>query len=120
METGAFAPLYTKSNPPAQGGLLASVSVTASVAAAASTAFLGNPQSRQVQIANTTNQWAYVNFGNLVVGAVTAATVAASYPVAPGAVIVVSLDIDVNSASVILGGAPTGSALVTFTRGEGI
>jgi threonine/homoserine/homoserine lactone efflux protein len=58
-----------------------------------------------------------VNFGQL--GAVVAATVAASYPVGPGAVVVVSVSAEVNAASVIIAaGATSGS--VTFTRGNGI
>lgn len=71
----------------------------------------------QLQIANLSTSWAYVNFGKF--GAVVAATVAASYPVGPGATVVVSVDPEVSGASVILGtAAATGN--VIFTRGEGI
>lgn len=121
METRAFAPLYLNSNPPTQGGLVASVTVAASGTAAASTRFPGGTPNciQQIQIANTTDKWAFVNFGNLDVAAVTAATVAASYPVAPGSVVVVSVGTDVTGASVILTGAAGGSTSVIFTRGEG-
>jgi hypothetical protein len=73
----------------------------------------------QIQIANTTNGWAYVNFGNLAIGAVTAATVATGYPVAPGAVVVVTVGGDVNGASVILASGATAGSVI-FTRGEGL
>ena len=127
METRAFAPLYSPSAaaPNAattQGTLSPSVTVTASAAAAASTQFPGvSPNSFcQMQIANTTAQWAYVNFGNLSIAVVTPATVAASYPVAPGSVVVVSVAGEVNGASVILAAAPGTATAVTFTRGEGL
>jgi hypothetical protein len=68
----------------------------------------------QIQISNQTASWAYVNFG--VFGAVVAATVN-SYPVGPGAVVVVSVAGEVTGASVILA---TGTGSVTFTRGEGL
>lgn len=121
METGVFAPLYINSNPPTQGGLLPSVTVAATNASAtASTRIPGDTQTKQIQISNTTNQWAYVNFGNLSLAAVTAATVAVSYPVSPGATIVVTVGTEVNGASVILAAAAGGSTAVIFTRGEGI
>jgi hypothetical protein len=119
METRAFQPLYTPATGTTAGTLSASTTVAASVANAFTTAFAGtlNNQVVQIQIANQTTAWAYVNFG--VVGAVAAATIAASYPVAPGAVVVVSVAAEVNGAAVILAaGATAGS--VTFTRGEGL
>lgn len=121
METRAFAPLYAPGAGTAQGGLLTSTTVAASTSAAASTQFSGSNTNAmvQIQIANTTNGWAYVNFGNLQISAVTAATVAAGYPVAPGAVVVVTVGGDVNGASVILAAGST-SGSVIFTRGEGL
>ena len=121
METRAFAPLYAPGAGVIQGTLLPSTTVAASTSAAASTQFSGSNNNGmvQIQIANQTNGWAFVNFGNLQIAAVTAATVATGYPVAPGAVVVVSVAGDVNGASVILAaGATAGS--VTFTRGEGL
>jgi hypothetical protein len=126
METRALAPLYTPTslNPLTGavivGTLQSSVTVTAGIAAVASTLLPGGQTCSfaQVQIANTTTAWAYVNFG--VLGAVVAATVAASYPVGPGAVVVVSVPAEVSGASVILGAASTGGTAVIFTRGEGL
>ena len=119
-EVRAFAPMYTPGAGNAVGTLAPSTTITASVAAATNaTAFAGTNVNyqQQLQIANTTTSWAYVNFGQL--GAVVAATVAASYPVAPGAVVIVTVDKVVNAASVILGAAPGTSTGVIFTRGEG-
>src|SRR6266404_1171745 len=114
METRAFAPLYKKSIPgTANGVLIASVTASASNSSATITLPAGN-NSNQIQIANTTTAWAYVNFG--VDGNVTAATVAASYPVPPGLTRIVSIDSEVTGASVILG---TSTGSVIFTRGEG-
>jgi hypothetical protein len=125
QDTQSFEPLYSRSVPVPGGSTTAgtlqpSVTVTASASAAASTRFPGGKlnANTQIQIANTTNQWAYVNFGVLSL-TVTAATVAASYPVAPGAVVVVTVDPEVDAANVILGGAPGAATAVIFTRGEG-
>ncbi len=124
-EQRSFFPLYTTTqytgNPAvASGGSLQpSVTVAATDASGASAKFSGVNENTyvQIQIANQTTSWAYVNFGQF--GAVAAATVAASYPVAPGSVVVVSVDPEVTGASVILGtAAATGN--VVFTRGEGI
>jgi hypothetical protein len=130
QDTQAFAPFYRRSvqsgNPNAStaGTLLPSVTVTGSAAVAtASTVFPGTNgnDSVQIQIANTTTAWAYVNFGVLLGGiTVTAATVATGYPVAPGAVVAVTVDKEVNAASVILGAASTGGTTVIFTRGAGV
>lgn len=127
-DTRPFFPLYQKSSVAAgattAGTLQPSVTVTATNASAtASTVFPGTDRNNyvQIQIANTTTSWAYVNFGVLLGGqTVTAATVAASYPVAPGAVVVVSVDPEVNAASVILNIAPGTNTAVIFTRGEGV
>ena len=126
METRAFKPLYIQTTPlvgtsQTFGTLFPSVTVASTNSSAtASTAFPGsnNNQFVQIQIANTTIAWAYVNFG--VTGQLTAATVASSLPVAPGAIIVVSVDGEVTGASVILGTAPSTNTAVIFTRGEGL
>ena len=118
METRAFAPLYSPSAGQGAGNLQASVTVAAvATGATASTVFPGTQQNGacQIQIANTAANWAYVNFG--IVGVLAAATVASGYPVAPGAVVVVSVNSEVTGASVILG---SGSGNVIFTRGEGL
>lgn len=127
METRAFAPLYTPTtvNSPTgaaiAGTLLTSITITATNGSATAGTLPGttvNNAIAQIQIANTTTAWAYVNFG--ATGAVTAATVAASYPIAPGSVVVVSVASDVSGASVILGTAPGTATAVIFTRGEGL
>src|ERR1700749_1773506 len=118
METGAFAPLYLRTSATVAGGLLASTTVAATAASGPSTQFAGTSGPNafcQIQIANPSGSWAYVNLG--VLGSVAAATVAASYPVGPGAVVVVSVDSEVNAATVILA---SGSGNVVFTRGEGL
>lgn len=120
METRAFAPLYSPSALQGQGSLLPSTTIAASVAAATNSApFAGTSANQmvQMQIANQTSAWAFVNFG--VIGNVVAATVAAGYPVAPGAVVVVTVASEVTAASVILAAGGT-AGNVTFTRGEGI
>jgi hypothetical protein len=117
METRAFAPLYTRATASANGTLQASVTVAATASAQPS-GQLGSTNGNafcQIQIANTSAAFAYVNFGQL--GAVTAATVAAGYPIAPGSVVVVSIDSEVTGASVILA---SGTGNVVFTRGEGL
>ncbi len=128
-EQRSFYPMYLRSSEtvPYGGGpstvtagtLAPSTTVAATDAAGATGKFSGTDANNyvQIQIANLSTSWAYVNFG--VFGNVTAATVAASYPVAPGGVVVVSVDKEVSGASVILGtAAATGN--VIFTRGEGI
>ena len=126
METRRFFPLYGPSAGTPQGttpagSLLPSVSVTSTNASATASGVLSGTNNNsfcQIQIANTTTAWAYVNFGTQ--GAVTAATVASSFPVAPEAVVVVSVHSEVSGASVILGAAPGTNTAVIFTRGEGI
>lgn len=116
METRAFQPVYTKATASANGTLQASVTIAASIAAAPSGQLPGGGPC-QIQIANQTAAWAYVNFGQF--GGVTAATVAAGYPVAPGAVVVVSVDGEVSGASVILAAGATAGNVI-LTRGEGL
>lgn len=120
-ELRSFYPLYSATGPgntPA-GALFPSVTVAATAASGNSTVFPGSEMSGrnqcvQIRVANTSAQWAYVSFG--VLGAIAAATVAASYPVGPGAVEVISVDPEVNAAAVILA---SGTGNVTFTRGSG-
>jgi hypothetical protein len=116
-EIYAFAPLYIHSGNAGVGGnLVASVTISATTSAAS--AALPITSTDQVQIANQTTAWAFVNFG-LNTTQITAATVAASYPVAPGAVVVVTLDSEVAAVSCILAaGATAGN--VTFTLGNGL
>jgi hypothetical protein len=126
QDTQAFAPLYkrtsTSGSTVTPGTLATSVTVAATNAAATASGQIPGccpSDSTQIQIANTTTSWAFVNFGVLRL-TVTAATVAASYPVAPGAVVVVTVDPEVDAASVILGTAPGALTSVIFTRGAGI
>jgi hypothetical protein len=124
-DTQAFKPLYNASNVNASqvGQNVASVTVAASNGAAvASTVFPGTTQnsSVQIQIANKTNVWVHVNFGVLLSGQTVRAATINDYPVAPGAVIVVTVDPEVNASSVYADGAPSGSTSVVFTRGEGL
>src|ERR1700748_2469914 len=110
--------MYTPSTGNAAGSLVPSVTIGASTTAASSTLpgnTSGNNYKLQIQISNTTTAFAYVNFGQST-SSVVAATVAASYPVAPGTVIV-TVASEVCAASVILG---TGTGNVVFTRGEGL
>jgi hypothetical protein len=110
-----IAPLY------AGGTLLPSVTV-AGAAAHAEGALPGNQSGRgdfnQIQIANTTNQWAFVNFGRDTTE-ITAVTVATGYPIAPGGVVVVTVADEVAAVSVILSAAPGAATSVIFTRGTG-
>lgn len=115
-DTRPFAPLYTPTVPGVAAGTLEdSVTVAASTVAAASDRFPGTTDNNftQIQIANRSTADAHVNFG--VHGAVVAAT-AASYPVAPLSVVVVTVHPEVTGASVIL---DAGTGDVIFTRGAG-
>src|SRR5688572_33434128 len=89
-DTRAFFPLYTPSsqNPSVAGTLEPSTTVAATDAASPSDRFAGTESNNfvQFQIANLSSSWAYVSFG--VFGNVVPATVAESYPVGPGAVVV--------------------------------
>lgn len=119
-ELRPFAPCYKKTGPGATpaGTLLPSVTIAATDAAGNTGKFPGandNNTNVQIQIANSSSVWAYVNFG--IFGAVVAATVATGYPVAPGSVAVVTVDPEVTGASVIL--TTGGSGNVIFTRGSG-
>lgn len=128
-EIRPFAPFYLRSQYTStgqgtsslafQGQQAPSVTVAASGAAASSTRFPGTPSNSiayQIQIANLTDKWAFVNFGD--VANLRAATLT-DYPVGPGMVQVVTVDPEVSGASVILTGAAGGSTSVIFTRGSG-
>lgn len=124
-DTRSFYPLYVRSNTsPSQVGANSPGTVVAASngVAVASTAFSGTTQNNyvQIQIANKTSVWVHVNFGVLLGGQTVRAAVVTDYPVAPGGVAVVSVDMEVNAASVYADGAPSGSTSVVFTRGEGI
>lgn len=119
METWAFNPLYTNTGNQGApvGTLMASVTLAATAAAQPVVLPGGNATVAQIQIANQTAAWAYVNFG--IAGSVTAATVAAGYPVAPGGVVVLTVATEVTGASCILAAGAAGGS-VTFTRGNGL
>ncbi len=128
----SFAPLYNQSqytrnadgtSTRAYDGQLApSVTVAAvDATAVASTAIpgSGNNAALQIQIANTTSVWVRVNFGHLEGGQTVRAATATDYPVAPNDTVVVTVDPEVNAASVFAQGAPAASTSVVFTRGSG-
>jgi len=119
-DISAFAPLYTPTVPGVSAGTLrASAFMGTSDAAQASPRFPGSDPNNftQIQIANISTSWAWVNFG--VFGAVTPAQAGVGYPVAPGAVVVVSVHPEVSGASAVLQtAAATGN--MAFTRGEGV
>lgn len=118
-----FQPLYGPNSGGGAGSLIASTTVTGSNTAAASGVLpgntTGNSDLNQIQIANTTTSWAYVNFSRNTTEEV-AATVAASFPVAPGVTRTVTVNSEVAAVSVILGTAPGTNTAVIFTRGAGI
>jgi hypothetical protein len=117
-EVRAFEPLYTPTGPGSgQGTLSPSVTLAAGAASSATAIFPGSMTNykQQIQICNQGTLWAFVNFG--VFGNIPAATVAGSYPVAPGAAVVVTVDKEVTGATVILA---SGTGNISFTRGEGL
>jgi hypothetical protein len=118
---GAFAPAYVPTvTGVVTGTLVTSVTIAATVASGTGTLpnipSVGYSDQTQIQVANTSSSWAYVNFG-LTAATVPAATVAASYPVGPGAVIVLSVNSEVTGVAVILS---SGTGNVIFSRGAGI
>ena len=122
-ELRAFSPAYTRTGlggTPA-GRLLPSVTVAAVDATAVASAIfpgqLSNNSFVQFQISNKTAAWQHVSFG--ILGAVVPATLN-DYPVAPGSVVVVTVDPEVNAASVFSNGAPGAATSVVFTRGAGM
>lgn len=119
MHPNAFSPLFGNIGP---GGAeqLSPVVVAASTTASAVTPLPGNPQgdgaNNVICIENTTNGWAFCNFGDSGVGA---ATINNGVGVPPGLFRLVSVRSDTTSVSVILNtGATTGA--VRFLRGNGI
>lgn len=121
-EMVAFFPLYGPATGTSQGGNFESITVASTNASAtASAQFPGNLDQNafcQIQIANKTTAWAHIEFGRF--GSVEVATVADSYPVAPGSVVIVSVASEVSGASVILDAAPGTATAVIFTRGQGM
>jgi hypothetical protein len=111
MLAAAFAPLNTTT------GLANSVTIAATNASA-TTGTLPTARSGTncLRVSNLTSAWAYLNIGT---STLTAATVANSMPVAPGAVEVFTIDASATTVSCILaaGGA---SGSVTLTVGEGV
>jgi hypothetical protein len=117
-----FAPLYGPNAGGGAGSFIASLTVTGAVTANSGVLpgnVTGNSDMNQIQIANTTTAWAYVNMGRDTT-TVPAATVAASFPVAPGTSAIITVNSEVAAVSVILGAAPGTSTGVVFTRGAGI
>jgi Tfp pilus assembly protein FimT len=118
-----FAPLYGPSSGGGAGTFTASLTLTGSNSAATSGVLpgnvTGNSDINQIQISNTTTAWAYVNVGRNTTEVV-AATVAASYPVAPTGIQIITVSSEVAAVSVILGTAPGTNTAVIFTRGAGI
>ena len=119
METWAFNPLYVNTGlQGAQPGTLTpSVTIAASTSAAAGLLPGGGSGAAQIEFTNQTGAWAYVNVG--VAGAVVAATVAASYPIAPGGDKVITVASECTGWSVILAAGGTAGS-VTATRGNGL
>ena len=118
-ETRSFEPLYKATVPDvADGALIASAFMGTTDAAGNSPRLPGVDSNnfRQIQIANISTSWAWVSFG--VFGAVRAAVAGVDYPVAPGAVVVVTVHPEVTGASAVLQtAAATGN--MAFTRGSG-
>lgn len=114
----AFAPLF--------GNTSAGIEQTAPLVVAASTATSaasplpgnvnGDPANPDIRIENTTNGWAFCNFGDSAVGA---ATLNNGVGVPPGAATIVRVKDSTNSVTVILNTAAT-SGNVRFLRGAGI
>jgi hypothetical protein len=131
VEVRPFFPLYnqtqyaqtgTTSALTQQGSCVVGVTVVAANAVAvASTAFPGtnNNADAQIQISNKTSVWVHVNFGSIQSPQTVRAATINDLPVAPGTVVTVSVDPEVNAASVFADGAPAASTSVIFTRGSG-
>lgn len=117
-ELRAFAPLYKPTASGQQGNLVPCAFMGTTDAAANSPRLPGSENNNftQIQIANISTSWAWVNFG--VFGNVVAAAAGVGYPVAPNSVVVVSVHPEVTGASVIL---QTAAAVgnMAFTRGAG-
>jgi hypothetical protein len=114
-----FRPLFGFTGP---GGAeqSAPVVVAASTTTSAATALPGNPSGdgadSAICIENTTNGWAFCNFGDANVGA---ATLSNGVGVPPGSFRIVTVRADTTDVTVILNtGATSGN--VRFLRGNGI
>jgi hypothetical protein len=109
-------------------GLLASLTIAATTTASAMTLLPGSAGAtgstaqenylfyKQVQVANLTAGWIFLNFGQ---AGSSVATVAAGYPVAPGAVVVVTVNGLQTYVSVICAVGSSGGSVI-FTRGQGL
>jgi len=118
----AFAPLNGGGT-----GFITSLTIAATGTASAIVQLPGNTSNavtavaaeplfyKQIQVANQASVWAYVNIGGV---GCALATVAHSYPVAPGGVIIMTINGLHTYVSVILDVA--GSGNVIFTRGQGM
>lgn len=114
----AFAPLF--------GNLSTGIEQSAPLVVAASTSssavsalpgnLNGDPANPDIRIENTTNGWAFCNFGDASVGA---ATVSSGVGVPPGGATIIRVQPSTNSVTVILAAAAT-SGNVRFLRGAGI
>lgn len=121
-ETPPFKPLYIRDksvNGIVSNGLVKSLDIAASTTASVATSLPGasaNNTECQIQIANRQGTgWAWVQFG--VSNDCPLAVAGQCYPVAPNGVVVVTVDSEVNSVSVVLDTSATGN--VNFCRGEG-
>lgn len=132
VEERRFAPLYnrtafsrnadgsaTKTQIGSCVGGVTVVAVDATPVASIEIPGTNNNQTSQIQIANKTSVWVHVNFGNVTAPNTVRAATLNDFPVAPGSVAVVTVDPEVNGASVIANGAPAASTSVIFTRGSG-
>lgn len=120
QDTQAFAPFYKVSNPNTQtGGLYPNVVVAATAGGANLSGRIPGAtpnQATQLQIANAAlTSWAYVSLG--VFGAVTTASTTNGFPVPPLSTRVITVDPEVDGASVITSAE---AANVTITRGQGV
>lgn len=119
MWPNAFLPLFGNTG---IGGLeqSAPVVVAASTTTSSATALPGNTSgdggNPVICIENTTNGWAFCNFGDASVGA---ATLSNGVGVPPGSFRIVSVRSDTTFVTVILNTAAT-SGNVRFLRGNGI
>lgn len=131
VEVRPFAPLYNQTQF-TQTGATSAVSQTGSCVlgitvaasngvAVASAAFPGtnNNADAQIQVSNKTSVWVHVNFGSIQAPQAVRAATLNDLPIPPGMIAVVSVDPEVNAASVFADGAPAASTSVIFTRGSG-
>jgi hypothetical protein len=119
MYPNPFTPLWGNQGPGAVE-MTAPVVIAASTTASAATALPGNPggdgANNTICIENTTNGWAFCNFGD---SGVAAATVSNGVGVPPGAFRIIGVSPSCSEVSVILAASAT-SGNVRFLRGNGI